>query len=88
MKTRKSTIQCKGGLHLRVAAQIVQEVEHHQSEVHIRCKGCPYANACSIFDLLRLGAVEGTPLEILAEGPDEEATLNDLHAVFDEKPGS
>ena len=83
MKKKQWTIQCKGGLHLRVAAKIVKEVEHHQSEVHIRCKGCPYADACSIFDLMRLGAVEGTPVEVVAEGPDEEATLKALSSVFD-----
>jgi len=82
MKTQKWTIQCKGGLHLRVAAQIVKEVEQRQSEVHIRCKGCPHADACSIFDLIRLGAVEGTPIEVQAEGPDEEATLEALSTVF------
>jgi len=83
MKSKKWTIQCKGGLHLRVAAQIVKEVENHQSEVHIRCKGCPHADACSIFDLIRLGAVEGTPIEVRAEGPDEDATLEALSTVFD-----
>jgi phosphotransferase system HPr (HPr) family protein len=70
-----------------VAAQIVQEVEHHQSEVHIRCKGCPYADACSIFDLIRLGAVEGTPIEVRADGPDEDATIQALSSVFDGADG-
>jgi len=87
MKTQKWTLQCKGGLHLRVAAQIVQEVEKHQAEVHIRCKGCPYADACSIFDLMRLGAAEGTPIEVVAEGPDEEVALQALSTVFDDGAG-
>jgi len=87
MKTRQWTIQCEGGLHLRVAARIVKEVQHHQSVVHIRCKGCPHANACSIFELLKLGAAQGTPLEIVAEGPDEDAALRALSTVFDEGAG-
>jgi len=87
MKTRQWAIQCEGGLHLRVAARIVKEVQHHQSAVHIRCKGCPYANACSIFELLKLGAAQGMPLEVVAEGPDEEATLHALSTVLDEGTG-
>jgi len=87
MKTREWTIQCEGGLHLRVAAQVVKQVNEHHSSVHIRCKGCPHANACSIFELLKLGAAKGTTLEMVAEGPDEEATLQALTEVFDEGSG-
>jgi phosphotransferase system HPr (HPr) family protein len=87
MKTRQLIIQCEGGLHLRVAAQIVNEVQHHHSEVFIQCEGCPRANACSIFELLKLGASRGMPLEVSVEGPDEEATLQALSGVFDEGAG-
>ena len=83
MKTSQLIVQCEGGLHLRVAAQIVKAVNNHQSAVHIRCEGCPRANACSIFELLKLGASRGTPLEVTADGPDEEATLIALSEVFD-----
>ena len=87
MKTRQWIVECEGGLHLRVAAQIEREVQHHQSEVHFQCKGCPRANACSIFELLKLGASRGTPLEITVEGPDEDATLQALAAAFNEGAG-
>ena len=87
MKTRQLIVQCEGGLHLRVAAQIVQEMQQHLSTVHVQCAGCPRANACSIFELLKLGASKGTPLEIVAEGPDEDATLRALAEVFGEGAG-
>ena len=87
MKTRQLIVQCEGGLHLRVAAQIVKEMQHHESTVHLRCEGCPRANACSIFELLKLGASKGTPLQIVAEGPDEDATLRALAEVFGEGAG-
>lgn len=82
MKTRQVIIQCEGGLHLRVAARIVREMKNHQATVHVHCAGCPRADACSIFELLKLGAACGTPLEIVAEGPDEEAALRALAEVF------
>ena len=87
MKTRQWIVQCEGGLHLRVAARIVKEVQHHQSAVHFQCQGCPRANACSIFELLRLGASRGTPLEVTVEGPDEEAMLRALDEVFGDGAG-
>ena len=82
MKKRELIVQCEGGLHLRVAAQIVKAVQNHQSAVHIQCAGCPMANACSIFELLKLGAARGTPIEVTVDGPDEEATMQALSGVF------
>ena len=87
MQTRQLIVQCEGGLHLRVAAQIVKEMQQRRSTVHLQCAGCPRANACSIFELLKLGAAKGTPLEIVAEGPDEDATLRALAEVFGEGAG-
>ena len=87
MKTRQLIVQCEGGLHLRMAAQIVKEAKQHQAQVHLRCAGCPRANACSIFELLKLGAIQGTPLEIVAEGPDEDAALCALAVLFSHGAG-
>lgn len=88
MKKSNVIIRCKGGLHLRVAAQIVMEVQQRQSKVHLRCEGCPWANACSIFELLKLGASHGTPLEVVVDGTDEDATLEALTAVLDREKES
>ena len=87
MKTRQLTVQCEGGLHLRVAAQIVKQAQRHQATLHLRCEGCPRASACSVFELLKLGAARGTPLEIVAEGPDEEAALQAVCDVFESGAG-
>ena len=82
MKTRQVIVECEGGLHLRVAAQVVKTVQVHQSAVHFRCEGCPMANACSIFELLKLGAARGPALEVSADGPDEDAALKALEGLF------
>ena len=87
MKTRQLIVQCEGGLHLRVAAQVVKAAQRHQAQVHVRCAGCPRANACSVFELLRLGAAQGAELEIVAEGPDEDAALRALADLFGEGSG-
>ena len=36
MQTRQLTVQCEGGLHLRVAAQIVKQAQRHQAKVQLR----------------------------------------------------
>ncbi len=87
MKTRQLIVQCEHGLHLRVAAQVVQAAQRHHSQLRIGCEGCPRANACSIFELLKLGASRGTPLEIEADGPDEDAALRALAEVFEAGSG-
>jgi phosphocarrier protein HPr len=87
MKSCRVVVQCEGGLHLRVAAQIVKQVQAHRSQVHVRCAGCPRANACSIFELLKLGAARGTPLEVTVEGPDEEEALAAVAGSFADGSG-
>ena len=41
------------------------------------------AKADSVFELLTLGATKGTPLDVTADGPDEDSTLQALSEVFD-----
>ncbi|NLG34081.1 MAG: HPr family phosphocarrier protein [Lentisphaerae bacterium] len=82
MKTQRLILQCEGGLHLRVAAKAVREAQGRRATLHVDCEGCPRANACSILELLKLGAARGTPLELTADGPDEEEALRALTEVF------
>lgn len=83
MRIQNVTVQCEEGLHLRVASQVAKIAQTAGGSVHIRCEGCPRANACSVLELLTLGASAGTPLEIVAEGPDEERVVRQLAEVFE-----
>ena len=67
---------------MRVAARIAKAVQQCQSAVHLRCEGCPWANGCSIMEILKLGARHGTPLEVTVEGVDEEHTLKTLAGLL------
>ena len=87
MKTLNLTISCENGLHLRVAAEVVKSVNKHGSKVCVLCKGCPNANACSILELIRLGAGKGTEIQITADGDDEDAVLNSLMEIFSDGSG-
>jgi phosphotransferase system HPr (HPr) family protein len=87
MKIENVTIRCRNGLHARVAAQIVEVAQEHKSNVQIRCEGCPRANACSILELLMLGAGQGTQIELVADGVDEKEVLEKLTEVFEDGGG-
>jgi phosphocarrier protein HPr len=83
MKSRQLVVKNEGGVHLRVAAQVVKKVQEHQSTVRVTCKDGFAARADSIFDLLQLGATKGSSLDVTAEGPDEESTIQALSEVFE-----
>ena len=87
MKARTVVVRCEHGLHARVAARVVKLAQNHEATVHIRCEGCPRANACSILELMRLGAGVGTPLHLVAEGPDEDAVMDAMTGVFQDGGG-
>jgi phosphocarrier protein HPr len=87
VKSRSVVVRCEHGLHARVAATVAKTALSHESTVHIRCQGCPCANACSILELLRLGAAAGAHLEVTADGPDENAVIEALAEVFEQGGG-
>jgi phosphocarrier protein HPr len=87
MRTRDIIVRCEHGLHARVAASVVKLARDRESTVQIRCKGCAPANACSIMELLMLGAGQGTRLQIVADGPDEDATVEAVAEVFKDGSG-
>ncbi len=83
MRTGNVTIRCAEGLHLRIASQVAKIAKQAGGPVHITCDGCQHANACSVLELLTLGAAAGTPLEIVVDGPHEERVLLELTEVFE-----
>jgi len=74
------TIKNPTGLHARPAAAFVQAAERFKADIWIEKEG-RRVNAKSILSVMSLGAKQGTTLEIVADGEDEDmavATLRDL----------
>ncbi len=68
------------GLHLRAAAVFVKLAEQFRSEIQLERDG-QSANGKSIIALVTLAATKGTPVRVLAQGPDADdavAALSDL----------
>jgi phosphocarrier protein len=77
MAVRKARIGDPVGLHLRAASRIVQVAKRFQSDIRIAYGGVE-TNAKSILGLASLVARYQEPVELTAEGPDENQALEAL----------
>jgi phosphocarrier protein len=77
MICRPITIINKLGLHARATAKLVATASDFDSKVRIRGKGRD-VDAKNIMQVMMLAASQGTEVEIIAEGPDEEQAVEAL----------
>ncbi|RMD79349.1 MAG: HPr family phosphocarrier protein [Gammaproteobacteria bacterium] len=80
MVRRELEIVNRLGLHARAASRFVQLAARFRCEVRLR-HGGQEANGKSILGVMRLAAARGARLELLTEGPDEEAAAEALAAL-------
>lgn len=76
----------KLGLHARAASKLVAEASGFQSEITL-IRGDQKVSGKSIMGVMMLGAARGTELELVAEGPDEEAAADALTQLVEERFG-
>lgn len=81
MRSSNIVIKTKPGLHLRVAGRVCEHARQSHSKIVVR-KGDRVADGRSIIDLLLLDAPEGSELEIIAEGEDEDVVIAEIEQVF------
>ncbi len=89
MQQRTLSIPNKLGLHARAAAKLVRLAASFESTVQLARAETPHktADAKSIFNVLLLAASQGTSLVVSTEGADEEAALNALCELIENKFG-
>jgi phosphocarrier protein HPr len=83
MIERTVTIVNKAGLHTRPAAAIVKTASRFQSEFMIR-KGMFEINGKSIIGVMTLAAEQGSSLDLVFNGPDEEAAAAAVVELFEQ----
>ncbi len=86
MMSRDITLTNPSGLHARPAALLVALAKSFTSNVTVRYKE-KTANAKSILSILSLGASQGAPLTVMAEGADESAAIDQISAAFSNNLG-
>jgi phosphocarrier protein len=84
MVERMVTIKNRAGIHARPAALIVQTSSKFGCKIWLE-KGDERINAKSIMGIITLGAAFGTPIRIIADGPDEEAATSAIEALFEKR---
>ena len=86
--TLKRTIKVsnKLGLHARASAKLTQAASKFESGVWITRNG-RRVNAKSIMGVMMLAAGLGSTIELETEGPDEDAAMSAIEALFQDKFG-
>jgi phosphotransferase system HPr (HPr) family protein len=86
MKKATARIRDQRGLHLTPSAKVVQCAQQFKSQITL-CHNCKEANACSLLQILTLGATYGADVEITVRGPDEEEAIDRMIEVFADGTG-
>jgi phosphotransferase system HPr (HPr) family protein len=84
MPQRELTLVNKRGLHARAATKLVQCCQPFDAKVVVTHQGRE-ADAANIMALLMLAAPCGTVLNLRAEGPEANAVLDALEALFESR---
>lgn len=74
------------GLHARASAKLTQLAGSFQSEVWMTRDG-RRVNAKSIMGVMMLAAGKGSSIELETDGPDEQAAMDALVALIEDKFG-
>jgi phosphocarrier protein HPr len=86
MIKRAATINNKLGLHARASAKLTKLAGGFASDVHLSRSG-RRVNAKSIMGVMMLAAGLGSEVEIETAGADEQAAMDAIVALIDDKFG-
>ena len=81
MIERETAVVNSLGLHARPAAQFVRLAATFASDIWLACDGNS-VNGKSIMGVMMLAAECGATVQIRADGPDEDAAVDALAALF------
>ena len=84
MVEKEVTIKNRAGIHARPAASLVKLANQFECDVKLK-KGDDEINAKSIMGIITLAAGFKTVLTIIADGEDEDAALDAMYELFENK---
>jgi len=83
MKQFQYVIKDPNGLHARPAGLLVQQAQKYESRIELSRDG-KSASLKRLFAVMGMNVKCGETVEVVAEGPDEEAAIQTLEAFFRE----
>ena len=81
MTTKQSVVSCESGLYNRQATFFIQKANEFKSSIWVEIDD-RRVNAKSLLGVLSMGITKGTTVNIIAEGPDEEAAVEALSEML------
>jgi phosphocarrier protein len=86
MRQREVEIVNKLGLHARASAKLTQLATKYQCDVFL-ARNNRKVNAKSIMGVMMLAASKGTKVTLETDGPDEEAAMEAIVALVNDRFG-
>jgi len=86
MNKKEITIINKLGLHARAAAKFVKTASAFEAEINVY-SGHKEVSGKSIMGIMMLAAGKGTTIEIKTIGPDEDAAIEAMETLINNKFG-
>lgn len=81
MTSKSITVTNEVGIHARAATTFIKCANNFKSAVWVESAG-HRVNAKSLLGVLSLGIVKDTDIEIIADGADEKACLEELASII------
>lgn len=81
MYMKEAVVNNQVGLHARPATFFIQKANEFKSSIWVE-KDDRRVNAKSLLGVLSLGIIKGTPIQIIAGGPDEEEAVEALISLI------
>ena len=86
MVSKEFTINNELGMHMRPASLLSQMAAKYQSNITVKHNGKDF-NAKSVMLLMTALIKCGSEIEVVCDGPDEEAALSEITAFIDSGMG-
>ncbi len=87
MINTKITINNRAGLHARAAAKFVSTASNFSSNIEVGNVTSKMVDGKSILSIMLLAAGQGSELDLVVDGPDEEQALLAIRQLVDNRFG-
>ena len=81
MTSKQSVVSCESGLYNRQATFFIQKANEFKSSIWVEIDD-RRVNAKSLLGVLSMSITKGTTVNLIAEGPDEEAAVEALSEML------
>lgn len=82
MVSKQTLVKCEAGLHNRQATYFIQKANEYQSSLWLEM-GDRKINAKSLLGVLSMGVIQGSTVDLIADGPDEVEAVDELAKMLE-----